>query len=236
VGIKPSRGIVDQNVIDAAIEKSVLAPLPSETRRELLRGAKQVPLASKEYFFHTGDPPRCGLIVRGFIRTGRVHPDGRALTVSWEYPGAILGLLGVLRPPAALEIQAVIAATFLEFSAPLIRELTMSDPKLAWAVTGLATTFLDRALDKAVMFALSDLRSRVEWRILELACRNPPGTPLLAEVTQDELADAVAAARPSVARVLKTLRDEGSIKSMYGGILVLKPQALAPPPHRHQVA
>ncbi len=205
-GTKPLRGIVDQTAIDAAVEKSVFAPLPTETRRELLLGAKQVPLASKEYFFHTGDPPRCGLIVRGFVRMGRVHADGRALTVGWEYPGCLIGLLAALRPPTALEIQAVTETTFLELSAPLIRDLASADPKVAGAITGLAISFFRRALDEIVMFALSDLRSRVEWRILELACRNPPGTPLLAEITQDELAEAVAAARPSVARILRSSR------------------------------
>ena len=223
-------------MIDAAIAKSVFAPLPKETLRELMHGARQVALAPKEYFLHLGDPPRCGLIVKGFVRMGRVHPDGRALTVGWEYPGCILGALAALRPPAALDVQAVTETTFLELSVPVIREATMTDPKVAFAITCLAIGFFRRSLDEVVMFALGDLRTRVEWRILELACRNPPGTPLLAEITQDELAEAVAAARPSVARILKTLRDEGSIKSMYGGILVLKPQALAPPPHRHQVA
>ena len=232
----PSRAIVDQSAIDAAIAKSAFKDLPIETVRTLLRGARQVPLASKEYFFRQSDPPRAGIIVKGFIRSGRVHPDGRVLTVSWEYPGCILGLLGALRPPAALEIQAVTDTTFLELSMPAVREIVFADPAVASAVTGLAISLFRRALDEIVVFALGDLRSRVEWRLLELACRNPPGTPLVAEVTQDELAEACGAARPSVSRILKTLRDEGSIRSMYGGILVLKPQALAPPPHRHLVA
>jgi CRP/FNR family cyclic AMP-dependent transcriptional regulator len=227
---------VDQSTIDAAIAKSVFAPLPTETLRELMRGARQLRLAPKEYFLHVGDVPRCGLIVKGFVRIGRVHPDGRALTVGWEYPGCILGALGALRPPAALDIQAVTDTTFLELAAPVVRERVMTDAKVAFAITDLAIGFFRRSVDEIVMFALGDLRSRVEWRILELACRNPPGTPLVAEITQEALAEAVAAARPSVARILKTLRDEGSIKSMYGGILVLKPQALAPPPHHHEVA
>ena len=234
--ISRPRGIVDQSAIDAAIAKSVFAPLAAETLRDLMHGSRQLPLAPKEYFLHLGDAPRCGLIVKGFVRMGRVHPDGRKLTVGWEYPGCILGALGALRPPAALDIQAVTDTTFLEFSVRVLRERVMTDPNIAYAIAVLAIGFVRRSVDEVVMFALGDLRSRVEWRILELACRNPPGTPLLAEITQDELAEAVAAARPSVGRILKTLRDEGSIKSMYGGILVVKPQALAPPPHRHEVA
>ena len=235
-GSKPSRAIVDQTAIDAAIAKSAFKDVPPETLRVLMRGARQIPLASKEYFFRQSEPPRAGLLVKGFVRSGRIHPDGRVLTVSWEYPGAILGLLGALKPPAALEIQAVTDTTFIELSEPVVREHLFAEPKLAWAIAGLAIGLFRRALDEIEIFALGDLRSRVEWRLLELACRNPPGTPLVAEVTQDALAEACGAARPSVARILKTLRDEGSIRPLYGGILVLKPQALAPPPHRHLVA
>jgi len=231
-----SRGIVDQSAIDAAVAKSVFAPLPAETRRALFQGARQVPLASKEYFVHAGAPPRCGLIVKGFIRTVRVHSDGRELTVHWEYPGCILGLTAIAKPPAPAGIQAVMDTTFLDLSVPVVLELAQTDPKVAWAITCGVSSLLRRALNEIVIFALGDLRSRIEWRILELACRNPPGTPLIAQITQDDLALAVGAARPSVARVLKTLRDEGSVRSLYGGILVVKPQALAPPPHHHQVA
>lgn len=234
-GTRP-RAILDQAAIDAAVAKSAFKDLSAETLRKLTFGARPVRLASKEYFLHQGDAPRAGLIVRGFVRTGRVHADGRALTVSWEYPGCILGLLGVLQPPAALDIQAVTDTTFLEFSGPVVSGITTTDPKVVLAVTSLAITLFRRALDEIVIFALGDLRSRVEWRLLELACRNPPGTPLVANVTQDELAEACGAARPSVARILKMLRDEGSIRSLYGGILVLRPKALAPPPHKHQAA
>lgn len=230
------RGLVGRSSIDAALAKSAFADLPTDTRRAVLRGARQVPLTSKEYFVHAGAAPRCGLIVKGFVRTVRAHPDGRELTVNWEYPGCILGLTAVVKPPAPTGIQAVTATTFLELSLPVLHELARTDPNVAWAIARLVTTLLGRAIDEVVIFALGDLRSRVEWRLLELACRNPPGTPLIAQVTQDDLALAVGAARPSVARVLKTLRDAGSIRSLYGGILVLKPQALAPPPHHHEVA
>ena len=77
------------------------------------------------------------------------------------------------------------------------------------------------------MYAYGDLRTRIERRLLDFACRMPPGTPLVARLTQAELAEAVGAARPSVARVLKQLRDEGAITSMYGGVLIVRPEVLA---------
>jgi CRP-like cAMP-binding protein len=228
--------MVDQASIDTAFAKSAFADLPADTRRQLTVGARQVRLSSKEYFFHIGDEPRSALLVRGFIRTMRTHPDGRELTISWEYPG-FLGVTSVMRPPLVIGVQAVTDTTFLELSTDAVRERAMTDVTVAWAIARLGNSLLRRAIDEIVIFALGDLRSRVEWRILEAACRSdPPATPLVADVTQDELALAVGAARPSVARILKTLRDEGTIRSMYGGILVLRPKALAPLPHRHEVA
>lgn len=228
--------VVDQVAIDAAFAKSGFAQLPAHARAAVLRGSRQAHVLSKEYFVRADEAPRCGLLVKGFIRTVRLHPDGRELTVHWEYPGAILGLPAVVRPPAPTGIQAVVDTVFLELSVPVVREAAMADPAVAWATACILSMLLRRAVDEIVIFALGDLRSRVEWRILELACRNPPGTPLVANVTQDELAVACGAARASVARVLKSLREAGSVRPMYGGILVVKPEALAPPPHRHRVA
>lgn len=226
------RRIIDQAAIDAAVAKSAFAQLPVELRRRLLHDARPVSLASKEYFNRIGQAPRGGLIVNGFVRILRTHSDGRELTVTWGHPGDLVGLTGLIRPPAWTAVQAVTETTFVELPLPVVRELATTDARVAWALTQFAGMLLLRAVDEIVIFALGDLRSRIEWRILELACRNPPGTPLIAQISQDQLAQAVGAARPSVARVLKALREEGSIRTLRGGILVVKPEALAPPQQR----
>jgi CRP-like cAMP-binding protein len=85
-----------------------------------------------------------------------------------------------------------------------------------------------RAIDEVEVYAHGDLRTRIERRLLEAAFRHQaPGRLLIAEVTQDDLAQAVGAARQSVARVMRELRNEGSIRPMYRGVLIVRPEALS---------
>jgi CRP-like cAMP-binding protein len=214
--------------VDAAVAKSLLARIPDAARRALLARATRARLGPKAYFVRAGDQPRCGLLVSGFVRMVRLDEDGHEMTLHWERAGSFIGLTAMLRPPAPTTIQAVVD-TVLEFPCSLVRELGESDAKVAWAIAEHATERLRRAIDEIVRYAHGSLRRRIAWRLLEFALHSPPGTPLIAQLTQDDLAQAVGAARPSVARVLKELRDEGSIRSMYGGILILRPEALTPP-------
>jgi CRP/FNR family transcriptional regulator len=230
----PSSGSVKKSLVDSAAAKSILAGMPARARATLVSGGAEVRLRSKAYFVRSGDPPRCALVMDGLVRTFRVAADGRELTLHWERAGEVAGLSAVVRPPTPSSIQAVTDAIVLELPVPLLRDLARTDAKVAWAITEHMTALLRRAVDEIVLYAYGDLRTRVGRRLLEFACKTAPGTPLVARLTQDDLAQAVGAARPSVGRVLKALRDEGSIRSMYGGVLILRPDALASP--RSEVA
>jgi CRP/FNR family transcriptional regulator len=214
--------------VDAAVAKSLLAKLPAEARQAILDTGVQVRLAAKDYFAHPGDPPRLGLVIKGMTRVGRLTQDGREITVFWDRPGEVLGLGAAIRWPSPSLIQAVTDTTILEFPAAMVVDLARTDARVGWAVTEHIAMLMRRAVDEVVMYAHGDLRTRIERRLLEAAFKpQAPGTLLVAEVTQDDLAQAVGAARQSVARVIKDLRDEGSIRPMYGGVLIVRPEALA---------
>ncbi len=216
----------DRAALDAAVAKSALAHMSVASRDQIVSRGTLVHLPSKAYFIHHQEAPRCGLVVDGLMRTVRTSSDGRDLTMHWGRPGMIIGLTTVVLGPSPTSEQAVTDSVLLELPVPLIRELAMTDPTVGWAIAELATMFLRRCIDEVVLYAFGDLRARIERRLMEFACRNPPGSPLVAQLTQGELAEAVGAARPSVARVLKQLRDEGSIRSLYGGVMIVRPEAL----------
>jgi CRP-like cAMP-binding protein len=217
----------DRAALDAAIAKSALKNMSVASRDQIVSRGTLVPLRSRVYFVRHRETPRVGLVVKGLARAVRTSSDGRDLTILWGKPGEVMGLTTAVVGPAPASIQAVTDTLLLELSGTQIRDLAMTDPTVGWAVAEFATTLLRRSIDEIVLYALGTLRARVERRLLELACREPPGTPLVAHITQGDLAEAVGAARPSVARVLKDLRDEGSISSLYGGVMILRPDALA---------
>jgi CRP-like cAMP-binding protein len=206
---------------------SVLARMSPAARDQITSRGTRVRLPSKTYFLRHREAPRVGLVVQGLLRTVRTSNDGRDLTMHWGRPGEVMGLTTVVQGPAPASVQAVTDSVLLELSGPLIHDLAMADPTVGWAIAELATSLLHRCVDEIMLYAFGDLRARIERRLLEFACRNPPGTPLIAQLTQGDLAEAVGAARPSVARVLKQLRDEGSIRSLYGGVMIVRPEALA---------
>jgi CRP-like cAMP-binding protein len=202
--------------------------MPGHAREALLSSAAHVRLAPKSYFARPGDVRRIGLVVKGMFRLVRVTADGHEITVFWERPGALLGLTAAVLWPAPSFVQAVTDTIVLELSAPSLLDYARTDADVSWLVTQHFATQVRRAIDEITMYAYGDLRTRIERRLLEAAFRQEaPGTALIAEVTQDDMAQAVGAARPSVARVLKALRDEGSIRSLYGGVLIVRPEALA---------
>ena len=213
--------------IDQAIARSPLARMPVPAREALVTSARVVHLRSREYFIRHGAPPRIGLVVTGFARSFGSTSDGRELTFAWGHPGVILGLGLLVVPLDTLSWQAVNDVALLELQADAVRRLGRDDAGVAWAMAEHLGSWLRKALSDLLLYAYGDLRARVATRLLELACNSPADGPLIASVTQQDLAQAVGASRPSVARVLKELRDQGAVRPLSRGILVERADVLA---------
>ena len=213
--------------VSAAVKDSYLGRMPAKACDAILAASRLVKVPSRKYFVHIGEPERIGLVVTGLGRAFRVDDEGRELTVAWLRVGSMTGLTSVVQPPSPISAQAVTDMDMLDLPVPLVRQLAKEDAAVALVVASYATAWLRHAVDEIVLYAYGDLRDRVTRRLLELALKAPSDRPFVAPITQDDLAQAVGAARASVARVLKQLRDEGAIKSMYGGILIEKPETLA---------
>jgi CRP-like cAMP-binding protein len=78
------------------------------------------------------------------------------------------------------------------------------------------------------MLAFMDLRQRVSHQLVEIAFRQPAGSALVAEVSQQDLADLVGSPRTSIARILADLREEGIVRTLPRGIQVVRPERLVP--------
>ena len=213
--------------VTAAVKRSYLGRMPVAARDAIVSASRIVKVPQRKYYVHIGEPERIGLFVTGLGRAFRVDDEGRELTVAWLRVAAMIGLTAVVTPPSPISAQAVTDSEVLDLPVPLIRELAHDDAAVAIVIAEFATAWLRHAVDEIVLYAYGDLRARVTRRLLELALRTPQDGPFIAPITQDDLAQAVGGARASVARVLKELRAEGAIRSMYGGILIEKPEALA---------
>ena len=175
----------------------------------------------------------------GLARIGTVSEWGDELTLLWAHSGEWLGVAFIVEPaprsvalPPEAFIQAVTDLTYLDIPATLVREYARSDAAVAWVIAQFLNDRLWLAVREILLYAHGDLRSRIAHRLVELALHQPPAAPLIATITQDELAKAVGAARPSVARILADLKREGHIQSVRGGLLIARPSELVEPGQR----
>jgi CRP/FNR family cyclic AMP-dependent transcriptional regulator len=230
VGAAPAHRKTDASraAVDAAVAQSHLAALAPELREELLADSRVISIPSRTYFVREGDPPRLGLLVTGMIRAFRVSTDGRELTLAWSArSGVFFNMPSVVASPTPWSFQAVSDSVALDLSIARWREVAQRDVRVAWMIARFGDRTLRYAVNEVMGYAYGNLRRRVIERLLDLGMHSPGDGALIASVTQEELAVAVGATRPSVARVLHDLRADGSVRSLYRGILIQRPEALA---------
>ena len=230
MGAAPSESKTDASraAVDAAVAQSHLAALAPELREQLLADSHLISIPSRSYFAREGDPPRLGLLVTGMIRVVRVTTDGRELTLAWGgRSGMFFNMPSVVASPTPWSFQAVSDSVALDLSIARWREVAERDVRVAWMIAKYGDRTLRYAVNEIMGYAYGSLRRRVIQRLLDLGMRSPGDGAFIASVTQEELAVAVGATRPSVARVLHDLRADGSVRSLYRGILIQRPEALA---------
>ncbi len=222
-----------ERAVAAAVSKSYLARFPAAARDALLSRSTRIEVPARGVFFRSGEAPRTALLISGLGRIAVVNESGDDLTVLWAHAGEWIGAATVVDPARPVFVgffaQAVTDLVYLDIPASVVAELAHADAKVAWVVAQFLASRLDQAIAEIVGYAQGDLRSRIVRRLLELAVHQPVGAPLVASITQEELAKAVGAARPSVARVLAVLKREGLIRSVRGGLLITQPDQLTVP-------
>jgi len=214
------------SAVRAAFDAGAMARFSAATRERVRAASRRLDLPAKAYLRRPGEPERMGVVVRGLVRVMHITDEGQDLTVQWAHTGALVNALSL---SASLDqrqfIQAVTEVVWCDIDVDNARRILESDAQTAWVALALAEQRMRDDIDEITLFAFGDLRTRVKRKLLEIACREPDAR-LVAPVTQEELASGVAAARPSVARVLGELRRAGAIRSTRAGIEILKPQAL----------
>jgi len=203
--------------------------LPPAALERLLASAvlESVPAGTTTY--RAGGEPRPSLIVSGLFRSYFAGPDGRQVTVRYARQGDTLGVVAAHGGPAPLHVQALTDATRLRFETDTLRELASSDAEVAYALLGEITNTVYALWHEIAATAFASVPQRVARHLLEIAAREQEaeGGPLVAHVSQQELADLVGSVREVVARALRDLRDEGIVQVIRGGIVVIDPGLLA---------
>ena len=215
-------------LVDSAVVRSPLARLPAPALRQLIERGIRLDARARTIIFREGDRPVVALVVQGTMRVYTTAEDGREFTFFWAHQGDSLGQSFVTGGSGDASVQAVSDAALHMIPLELVESLARSDPIVAWELLRATSARVRQLIGSVRMLAFMDLRQRVSHQLVELAFRQPAGSALVAEITQQDLADLVGSPRTSIARILAELREEGIVRTVPRGIQVVRPERLVP--------
>jgi CRP/FNR family transcriptional regulator, cyclic AMP receptor protein len=209
------------------MEWRLLADVPEEDVRELLKVARRRTFARGEVVFHRDDPgDSLHLIVNGRFAIRVMTPLGDAATIAVRGPGDSFGEMALVTEDARR--TATVAALEAGETRAVYRTDFERVRKTHPSVTQALLTFLVnevRMLNGRLLEALYiPADRRVLRRLVEL-------TELYAgsdvPLTQDELAQLAGTSRGTVNQVLRREEERGTVELRRGRTVVLDPDALA---------
>ena len=218
--------MADQDVV-SALAGSFLGTLPQDVVTTLLTRGLPGQYPAGTTIYHPGSTPRTLLVVSGLVRVFMSSPDGRQVTVRYARPGDVLGIAVLVGGPADVGAQTLADTAVFGIDPNALTDAARRDGRVGWALAEELNRRLYENLQQTAVNAFGSVRQRVALHVLDLASEQQgPSGPLLASVTQQELAEAVGSVREVVARVLRELRVAGLVATTPPGILVLDPTGL----------
>jgi CRP/FNR family transcriptional regulator, dissimilatory nitrate respiration regulator len=229
--------------------------LPLQTLERIARRCAVRTVPERTLLFRKGEPCH-GLyvVIEGRVRIYRANRDGKEQVLHQQGPGQALAEVPLFDGgPCPASARAVENSRLLFLPRQEFEELYRAEPVIATAVIRDLGRRLRGAVGLIEKISLRDVPSRVGLTLLEFAeasaaaapsqsregaRRVPPSRPggesspvdrsLPFDLprTQGELAEALATTRESVARALRTLREEGLIEQEGARVRIPDPDAL----------
>jgi CRP/FNR family transcriptional regulator len=209
-----------------AIPAGFLATLPEPAALRLLADALRIDVPAGGVVYRDEERGRAIVVLHGLLRTYMSSLDGRQVTVRYTRAGEIVGLALVVGGPAPISIEALTSASVVALRIDVLRTLLETDPAVARACAEELARQLFRAFDEIADQAFLGVRQRVARQLLDLAVYGDDGT-LVARVSQQEIADAIASGREVVSRALHELRQAGLVESTRTGVVIRDPVELS---------
>ena len=106
-------------------------------------------------------------------------------------------------------------------------EAARRDARVSWVIAEELNRRLYDVLEQTAVNAFGSVRQRVAAHLLDLASDGQhPGGRLVAQVSQQELADAAGSVREVVTRALRDLRLAGIVATAADSVVILDPARL----------
>jgi CRP/FNR family transcriptional regulator len=203
-----------------------LATLPAAAATRLLADAVRIDVPAGGTVYRDEERGRAIVVLQGLLRVYMNSSDGRQVTVRYARDGEVVGLALVIGGPAPITIQAMTGASVVALRIDALRSMLQTDPAVARACAEELARQLIWSFDEIADQAFLSVRQRVARQLLDLAVHDDEGA-LVARISQQELADAIASGREVVSRALHELQRAGLVSSTRAGIVVSDPVGLS---------
>ncbi len=218
--------VADREVADA-LRRSFLGRLPGDVVDELVAGGQRTDYPAGSMIYREGAAARAVLVVQGLLRVFMTSPDGRQVTVRYAREADVLGIAVIVGGPVNVAVQTITDASLFSIDAPLLTEAARRDAGVGWALAEELNRRLYDTLQQTAINTFGSVRQRVAAALLDLAsAQQRLKDPLVAQVSQQELADAVGSVREVVARTLREFRLAGLVATGPDSVLIVDPTRL----------
>jgi CRP/FNR family cyclic AMP-dependent transcriptional regulator len=218
--------VADQEVVDA-LQGSFLGRLPQHVVDELVAGGQRTDYPAGSIIYREGSAPRAALVVRGLLRVYMTSPEGRQVTVRYAREAEVLGIAVIVGGPVNVSVQSLAESSLFSIDARRLTDAARRDGRVAWALAEELDRRLYASLQQTAINAFGSVKQRVAAHLLDLAAaQQRPQDPLVARVSQQELADAVGSVREVVARALRDFRLAGLVATGPDSVLIVDPTRL----------
>jgi len=224
-------GFDDSAVCQAAVSTALASIFRGKFCDAILPNRKPVTFKKGQAIYEVGDEERTLFFLQnGFVKVGTITSDGHELIYDVRKGGDVVGELCASEPrrpdrAVALEQTDAIPVPFQD-----VMEVLRKEPALLARLVDVFCRALNEAYAQVNTLAVDDTLHRLGKVLLKLAAkigqRSGSVVEIPAYLTQEEIAQMVAARRERISTALNFLRRRGMIEYTNHGHLMLNVKAL----------
>lgn len=219
---------------DAALSAALVTIFRGKLCDTLLRNRSAVTFEKDQVLYDVGDKSRTFFFIRsGFVKVGTLTEDGQEVIYDIRKEGDVVGELCACKSPrpdraVALEQTGVVPVVYTE-----ILDVLQKNPHLVGNIVAAFCDSLSDAYEQVSTMAVDDTLHRTIKVLLKLAAKlgrrsgqGRQAVEIAAYLTQQEIAQVVAARRERVSTALNMLRRRGLVQYSRRGHLLLDVRGL----------
>ncbi|MET8996546.1 Crp/Fnr family transcriptional regulator [Amycolatopsis sp. Hca4] len=203
---------------DDTADGALLACLVDADREYLRSRGTRRRFRANDALLMQGDPSdHVHVLVSGWVRVSAIVEDGREVLFGLRGPGEVLGdLAAVTGRPRSASVRAIEPCTVLQFTGAEFVDVLHARPAIAVATIKTVAARLRDAESARIETAAFDVSRRVAVVLVRLAeerGRTVPEGVVVDALSQEDIAAQIGAARRTVARALRVLRERGIVET-----------------------